>query len=173
MQSLGVKRNLGTQKEWRVALCVDYRKLSEITVKNSYPLPRIYDILDNMAGSTVFSSLDLSWGYHQVELDEKSKEKTTFITTSGLYQFKGMPFGRSNAPATFEALVNKVLRSMIGKFCLVYIDDIIIYSKSKSEHYEHLEYVFELLKRPKFTIKEQKYHFFVEKKVFYCFCRSL
>lgn len=119
--------------------CLDYRKLNAVTIKDSHPLPRVDDALDALSGSAWFSTMDLQHGYWQVELEEKDREKTAFTTGSGLYHFKVMPMGLTNAPATCQRLMEMVLRGLPWKTCLVYLDDVLIYSRSFSEHLEHLE----------------------------------
>lgn len=129
-----VRKKNGT---WR--FCLDYRKLNMVTIKDSHPLPRVDDALDALSGSAWFSTMDLQYGYWQVELEEEDREKTAFTTGSGLYQFKVMPMGLTNAPATCQRLMEMVLRGLPWKTCLVYLDDVLIYSRSFSEHLQHLE----------------------------------
>lgn len=129
-----VRKKNGT---WR--FCLDYRKLNVVTIKDSHPLPRVDDALDALSGSAWFSTVDLQHGYWQVELEEKDREKTAFTTGSGLYHFKVMPMGLTNAPATCQRLMEMVLRGLPWKTCLVYLDDVLIYSHSFSEHLQHLE----------------------------------
>lgn len=110
------------KKTGDVRLCVDFRKLNAITKKDSFPLPRIDDVLDLLQGQQYFSTLDLASGYWQIELEEDSKEKTAFIVDNNLYEWNRLAFGLTNAPGTFQRLMNSVLRSAIGKICLVYLD---------------------------------------------------
>lgn len=132
-----VRKKNGT---WR--FCLDYRKLNAVTIKDSYPLPRVDDALDALSGSAWFSTMDLQHGYWQVELEEKDREKTAFTTGSGLYHFTVMPMGLTNAPATCQRLMEMVLRGLPWKTCLVYLDDVLIYSRSFAEHLQHLEEIF-------------------------------
>ena len=132
-----VRKNDGT---WR--FCLDYRKLNAVTVKDSHPLPRVDDALDALAGAAWFSTIDLQHGYWQVELAEQDREKTAFTTGTGLYHFKVMPMGLTNAPATFQRLMEMVLRGLPWKTCLVYLDDVLIFSRTFDEHLKHLEEVF-------------------------------
>jgi hypothetical protein len=125
---------------------MDYRKLNNITKKDSFPLPRIDDVLDLLHGQKFFTTLDLASGYWQIEMDESSKEKTAFIVDSNLYEWNRLSFGLTNAPGTFQRLMNYVLRSVIGKKCLVYLDDIIVFAKTREGHLANLECIFNLLK---------------------------
>jgi hypothetical protein len=113
---------------------MDYRKLNKITKKDSFPLPRIDDVLDMLHGQRYFSTLDLASGYWQIEMDDSSKEKTAFIVENNLYEWNRLAFGLTNAHGTFQRLMNFVLSSVIGKNCLVYLDDIIVFSRTKEEH---------------------------------------
>ena len=131
-------------------MCVDYRALNAITVKNRYPLPRIDDLLDKLQGAKVFSSLDLMSGYHQIRLkpqDYQDVEKTAFRTPFGHYQYKVMSFGLCNAPAIFQSVMNDIFEDVVGKFVLVYMDDILIFSKDAKEHIEHVRQVLDILRR--------------------------
>ena len=112
----------------------DYRALNTITKKNRYPLPRIEVLFDKFAGAKFFTSLDLQQGYHQIRIPDSDKEKTAFRTPMGLYQFKVLTFGLTNAPATFQAEMNRILQSVLGVCCVVYLDDICIDTISLPEH---------------------------------------
>eukprot|EP01018_Ginkgo_biloba_P018972 Gb_14590 [translate_table: standard] len=144
-------------------MCVNYRALNKVTIKEKYPLPRIDDILDTMKGATVFSKIDLRSGYHQIRIHPKDIEKTTFITRDGHYEYLVMRFGLTYAPATFMRLMNNVLRPFLGKFVVLFLDDIMIFSKSVDEHKEHLKQVLDVLRREKLYAKFFKCDFFKEK----------
>lgn len=140
-------------------LCQDYRLLNSVTVKNRYPLPRIDDLLDKVTGSSYFSCLDLSQGYHQIRVAEEDVPKTAFRTPFGHYQFKVMTFGLCNAPATFQSVMDQIFRQHLGDFVVVYLDDILIFSKTVEEHEQHLRIVLEILRKEKFYAAPHKCHF--------------
>ena len=148
------------KKDGKLRLCLDFRGLNNQTVKDKYPLPRDQDIFDQLQGAKYFSSLDALWGYWQIRIADDSIHKTAVRTPLGSYEFLVMPFGLTNAPATFQRFMEQVLREHIAKFCMVYIDDIIIYSKTEEEHAVHLRLIFEALKKHDVRIKLQKCHFY-------------
>jgi hypothetical protein len=125
-----------------ISICLDYMKLNEITVKDSYPLPRIDDSLDTFRGNVWFGTVDLSSGYYQVDIDLSDASKTAFATSKGLFEFKRMLMGLSNACATFERLVEYVIAGMQWEICIVYLDDFIIFSRTLDEHLARLQTVF-------------------------------
>ncbi|GBG88130.1 hypothetical protein CBR_g46619 [Chara braunii] len=144
------------KKGGKLRMCIDYRRLNRITRKNAFPLPRIDDLLDVAGGCKVFSKIDLKSGYHQIEVDPADQHKTAFKTRDGLYEFTVMPFGLTNAPATFQSLMDKVLRHQINQFVVVYLDDILIFSKSMEEHMRHLEEVMQILKDAQLHLNLEK-----------------
>ena len=144
------------KKDGSTRFCVDYRKLNNVTHKDSYPLPRIDDTLESLSGAKWFSTLDLKSVYWQVELDGQDKEKTAFTTGNGLWQFRVMPFGLCNAPATFERLMEQVLAGLPLHVCLVYLDDILVPGKTFEEELANLRKVFERLKEAKLKLSPKK-----------------
>ncbi|GJW57131.1 putative reverse transcriptase domain-containing protein [Tanacetum coccineum] len=147
-------------------MCIDYRELNKLTVKNRYPLPRIDDLFDQLQGSSVYSKIDLRSGYHQLRVREEDIPKTAFRTRYGHYEFQVMPFGLTNAPAVFMDLMNRVCKPYLDKFVIVFIDDILIYSKNKQEHEEHLKIILELLKKEELYAKFSKCEFWISKVQF-------
>jgi hypothetical protein len=135
------------KKDGTLHLCIDYKQLNKMTIKNKYPLPRIDDLFDQLRGATIFSKIDLRSGYHQVRIKDEDIHKTTFRTRYGHYEFVVVPFGLTNAPTTFMCLMNSVLNKYLDKFVLVFVDDILVYSKTKEEHEEHLKMVLQVLER--------------------------
>jgi hypothetical protein len=148
------------KKNGKFRLCIDYRKLNAVTKPDAYPVPRIADMLDALGHSAFFSTLDLASGFWQVEVAAKDREKTAFTTPFGIYEFLVMPFGLINAPATFQRVMDRVFHEVAWKFVLVYIDDIIIYSKTREEHEKHLRVVFTLLRNAGLKINLEKCDFF-------------
>lgn len=150
--------NSGTQK-WRLA--VDMRRLNDVTIGDSFPLPNITEILDQLGNSKFYSALDLSAGYHQVLVKEEDRQKTAFSTGNAHYEFNRMPFGAKGAPAVFQRLMNTVLAGLIGNTCYVYLDDIIVYSTTLDEHEHKLRKVFDRLREHKLLLQPDKCNFFM------------
>ncbi|KAD3067679.1 hypothetical protein E3N88_35559 [Mikania micrantha] len=158
---LFVKKNDGSLR-----MCIDYRELNKVTVKNKYPLPRIDDLFDQLQGASWFSKIDLRSGYHQLKVREEDVPKTAFRTRYGHYEFLVMSFGLTNAPAAFMDLMNRVCRPMLDRSVIVFIDDILIYSKNEADHACHLREVLETLRREKLYAKFSKCAFWLRKVQF-------
>jgi hypothetical protein len=126
------------KKDSTQRMCVDYHSLNEVTIKNKYPMPKIDDLFDQLNGACVFSKIDLRSGYHQLKIRASDIPKATFITRYGLYEYTVMSFGLTNTPAYFMYLMNKVFMEYLDKFVVVFIDDIVIFSKNEEEHDKHL-----------------------------------
>nr|GEX94772.1 putative reverse transcriptase domain-containing protein [Tanacetum cinerariifolium] len=139
------------KKDGSFWMCIDYRELNKLTMKNCYPLPKIDDLFDQLQGSSVYSKTDLRSGYHQLRVREEDISKTAFRTQYEHYEFQVMPFGLTNAPAVFMDLMNRVCKPYLVKFVIVFIDDIMIYLRNKQEHEEHLKLILELLKKEQFA----------------------
>ncbi|GJU07005.1 putative reverse transcriptase domain-containing protein [Tanacetum coccineum] len=154
------------KKDGSFWMCIYYQELNKLTVKNHYPLLRIDDLFDQLQGSSVYSKIDLRSGYHQLRVREEDIPKTAFRTRFGHYEFQVMPFGLTNAPAVFMDLMNRVCKPYLDKFVIVFIDDILIYSKSKQEHEEHLKLILELLKKEELYAKFSKCEFWIPKVQF-------
>ncbi|GJV56622.1 putative reverse transcriptase domain-containing protein [Tanacetum coccineum] len=154
------------KKDGSFRMCIDYRELNKLTVKNRYPLPRIDDLFDQLQGSSIYSKIDLRSGYHQLRVREQDIPKTAFRTRYGHYEFQVMPFGLTNAPAVFMDLMNRVCKPYLDKFVIVFIDDILIYSRDEKEHEEHLKAILELLKKEQLYAKFSKCEFWIPKVQF-------
>ena len=150
------------KKDGSKRMCVDYRKVNQITHKNSYPLPNISEILSSFKDAKVFSCLDLKSGYWQIEVEEKDREKTAFTCHAGLFEFNVLPFGLTAAPPVFQNLMDGILNGTLGRFTCVYLDDIIIYSSSIEEHLTHLRIVFDRLRQANLKLKPSKCDFAVK-----------
>ncbi|KAL0546378.1 hypothetical protein IC582_016286 [Cucumis melo] len=154
------------KKDGSMRLCIDYRELNKVTVKNRYPLPRIDDLFDQLQGATVFSKIDLQSGYHQLRIKDGDVPKTTFRFRYGHYEFIVMSFGLTNAPAVFMDLMNRVFREFLDTFVIVFIDDILIYSKTEAKHEEHLRMVLQTLRDNKLYAKFSKCEFWLKQVSF-------
>jgi hypothetical protein len=150
------------KKDKELRLCVDYRPLNAVTIKNKYPLPCIDILFDQLAGAQVFSKIDLHSGYHQIKICVKDIPKTTFTTRYGLFEYLVMSFGLTNAPANFMYLMNSVFMPELDKFAVVFIDDILIYLRSMEEHEEHLQIVLQQLRDHQLYVKFSKCEFLIK-----------
>ncbi|KAD5318287.1 hypothetical protein E3N88_18233 [Mikania micrantha] len=156
MRSTGAIRK---KKDGSMRMCIDYRELNKLTVKNMYPLPRIDDLFDQLQGVSWFSKIDLRSGYHQLKVREQDIPKTAFQTCYGHYEFLVTSFGLTNAPAAFMDLMNRVCRPMLDRSVIVFIDDILIYSKNEGDHACHVREVLEILRKEKVYAKFSKCSF--------------
>ncbi|KAK5775591.1 hypothetical protein PVK06_043497 [Gossypium arboreum] len=158
---LFVKKKDGTMR-----LCIDYRQLNKVTIKNKYPLPHIDDLFDQLKGASVFSKIDLRSGYYQLRIRDSDIPKTAFRTRYGHYEFLVMPFGLTNAPAVFMDLMNRIFRPYLDRFVVVFIDDILVYSRDETEHAEHLRLVLQILRDRQLYAKFSKCEFWLREVSF-------
>ena len=149
------------KKDKTLQLCIDYRQLNKVTIKNRYPLPRIDDLFDQLRGVRVYSKIDLRTGYHQLRVREADIPKTAFRTQYGHFEFTVMPFRLTNAPAAFMNLTNRVFQPYLDQFVVVFVDDILIYSQSEVEHEDHLRIVLQLLRDHQLYAKFSKCEFWL------------
>ncbi|KAL5558538.1 hypothetical protein UlMin_034749 [Ulmus minor] len=154
------------KKDGTLRMCIDYRELNKMTIKNKYPLPRIDDLFDQLKGAAIFSKIDLRSGYHQLKIKENDIPKSAFRTRYGHYEFLMMPFGLTNAPAAFMDLMNRVFKEYLDKFVIVFIDDILIYSRNRDEHAEHLRVTLQTLKEHRLYAKFSKCEFWLDRVQF-------
>jgi hypothetical protein len=161
-----VRKQLGAsilfvkKKDGSLRMCVDWRALNAQTRRNQYPLPRMDSLIEGLGGAKVFSTLDLKSGYHQIRISEDDRPKTAFKTPGiGTIQFKVLGFDLTNAPATFQAVMNSVFRDIIGKYVVVCLDDELVFSRNAQEHAEHLEEVFRRLREARLYVKASKCEF--------------
>ena len=144
-------------------LCIDYRELNKVTIKNRYPLPRIDDLFDQLQGASIFSKIDLRSGYHQLKIKPEDVSKTAFRTRYGHYEFLLIPFGLTNASAAFMDLMNRIFQPYLDQFVVVFIDDILIYSRSTEEHERHLRIILQLLREKQLYAKFKKCELWLKK----------
>jgi len=154
------------KKDGSSRLCVDYKQLNKLTIKNKYPLPRIDDLMDQLNGAVVFSKIDLRSGYHQILVKAEDVQKTAFRSRYGHYEYVVMPFGVTNAPALFMDYMNRIFRPFLDKFVVVFIDDILIYSKTHEDHVQHLRTVLGILREEKLYAKLSKCEFLMREVQF-------
>ena len=154
------------KKDGSMRLCIDYRELNKVTIRNQYPLPRIDDLFDQLQGAKVFSKIDLRSGYHQLRVHDEDVSKTAFRTRYGHFEFLIMPFGLTNAPAAFMDLMNRIFRPYLDQFVIVFIDDILIYLGSGEEHAKHLGIVLQTLREHRLYAKLSKCQFWLASVAF-------
>ena len=150
------------KKDGSLRLCIDYRKLNQVTIKNRYPLPRIDDLFDQLQSAHVFSKIDLRSGYYQLRIRDSDIERTAFRTRYGHFEFLVMPFGLTNAPAAFMDLMHRVFHQFLDRFVVVFVDDILVYSASEEEHAEHLRIVLQTLREHQLYAKLSKCEFWLQ-----------
>ena len=149
------------KKDGTLRLCIDYKQLNKVNVKNKCPLSKIDNLFDQLHRAEYFSKIDLQSGYHQLRIKKEDTLKTAFRTRYGHYEFLVLPFGLTNAPVAFMDLMNRVFKPYLDRFVIVFIDDILIYSKSQAEHKEHLRIVLQLLRENQLYAKLPKYGFWL------------
>ena len=155
------------KKDGSTPFCADYRALNSVTAKDAFPIPKIAQTFDALRGATYFSSMDLASGYWLVPTAEEDRHKTAFVTPDGgLYEYLKMPFGLSNAPGTFQRLMNKVFRRHLRKCVLIFLDDVLVYSENEEEHLERLQLVFETVRQANLKLKPKKCRLFQKRVVF-------
>ena len=154
------------KKDGTFRLCVDHRQLNNMTVKNNYPLPRIDDLFDQLKGESVFSKTCLRYGYHQLKIKDVDVHKTTFRMQYGNYEFLVTPFGLTNAPVAFMDLMNHIFRPYVDRFFVVFIDNILVYSKDREDHDAHLRVVLETLRKEQLHAKISKCEFWLREVSF-------
>jgi len=164
--SWGAPDLLVKKKDGSSRLCVDYRQLNKMTIKNKYPLPRIDDLMDQLHGAVVFSKINLRSGYHQILVKAEDVEKIAYRSIYGHYEYVVMPFGVTNAPALFMDYMNRIFRPFLDKFVVVFIDDILIYSRTHEEHTEHMRIVLGILREKQLFAKLSKCDFWIREVQF-------
>ena len=154
------------KKDGSLRLCIDYRKLNRVTIRNKYPLPRIDELFDQLQGSRVYSKIDLRSGYHQLRVQESDVPKTAFRTRYGHYEFLVMSFGLTNALAAFMDLMNRAFQPYLDRFVIVFIEDILVYSGSPEEHSKHLRIALQTLRERQLYVKLSKCQFWLDRVTF-------
>ena len=159
MSSWGAPVLFVKKKDGSLRLCIDYRQLNKLTIKNKYLLPRIDDLFDQLKGALIFSKIDLRFGYYQIKIREEDELKSAFKTRYGHYEFLVMPFGLTNAPAAFMDLMHRVFHPYLDKFVIIFINDILVYSRNRMEHEDHLRIVLQTFRENKLYAKFAKCEF--------------
>ena len=154
------------KKDGTLRLCIDYRQLNKLTIKNKYPLPRIDDLFDQLKDASIFSKIDLRSGYHQLRIKDVDVHKTAFRTRYGHYEFLVMPFGLTNAPAAFMDLMNRVFRPYVDQFVEVFIYNILVYSKDRENHDTYLRVMLETLRKEQWYAKLSECEFWLNEVSF-------
>jgi hypothetical protein len=157
---------LAKKKDGTWRMCVNYKGLNKLTIRNSYPLPRSDDLIDRLQSARYFTKIDLRTGYHQIRVSEEDVSKTAFRTRYGHYEFRVLPFGLTDAPATFQQLMNDIFRDQLGDFVVVFLDDIMVYSNTFDDHVRHVRIVLDKLREYRLFAKLSKCDFF-QKEITY------
>ena len=164
---------LAPKKDGTLRFCVDFRRLNALTIPDTYPLPQMEDCIDSLGEARLFTTLDALWGYWQVPIAERDREKTTFTSHMGTFRYKRMNFGLRNAPATFQRALDIILSGVRWKTCLVYIDDVVIFSKTEEEHFAQVSHVLTILEEAGVKLKLKKCFYFHQRVEYLTFPESI
>jgi len=147
---------LAEKSDGTIRICIDFRPLNDVTIKDSYPLPRIEDLITQLHGAKYFSKIDLASGYHQIKLREQDKQKTAFRTEFGLFHYRVLPFGLTNAPGVFQRMMFDVLGDLVGVCCFIYLDDVVIFAKNREEHEKAVDLVLDRIRKAGLKLQWKK-----------------